>query len=82
MAVEIADLASRQPGFIKMDSARQDVGITVSYWESLEAIKEFKRISKHIEAQRAGKTQWYQWYDVKVCQVLREYSFDSEPLVA
>ena len=43
MADRMAELASQQPGYLGAESVRdaQGFGITVSYWESLEAIKEF-----------------------------------------
>ncbi len=77
MAEKMEQLAKQQPGFLGMDSARNEVGITVSYWESLEAIKNWKLQSDHLEAQLKGKTDWYSWYNVKICRVEREYSFDA-----
>ena len=38
MAEQMLELASRQPGFLGFETARQDIGISVSYWESLAAI--------------------------------------------
>lgn len=32
-------LARQQPGFLGVEPARNEVGITVSYWKSLGAIK-------------------------------------------
>jgi len=42
MAGKMVELASKQPGFIGVESAREDVGITVSYWSDLESIKNWK----------------------------------------
>jgi len=61
-----------------IDSARNDVGITVSYWKSLDAIKNWKQQSDHLEAQIKGKAEWYSWYDLKICKVEREYSFENK----
>ncbi|HRF37929.1 MAG TPA: antibiotic biosynthesis monooxygenase, partial [Saprospiraceae bacterium] len=33
-ALRMVELASNQPGFLGMESARNEVGITVSYWEN------------------------------------------------
>ena len=56
MAIKMVELAKAQPGFIGMESARSEIGITVSYWESLEAIRNWKANMEHLEAQEKGKT--------------------------
>lgn len=75
MAEKMERLAKEQNGFLGIDSARNDVGITVSYWESLESIKQWKAQTDHLEAIQKGKQDWYQSYNVKICKVEREYSF-------
>ncbi len=77
MADKMELLAKQQEGFLGMDSVRNDIGITISYWTSLDAIKNWKQQTDHLEAQLKGKTEWYSWYDVKICKVEREYSFNS-----
>jgi heme-degrading monooxygenase HmoA len=73
MSKAMEALAKQQKGFIGIDSAREDVGITVSYWKSLDAIKNWKENSKHLVAQKKGKQDWYIWYNVRICKVEREY---------
>lgn len=75
MATKMVELAKAQPGFIGMESARSEIGITVSYWESLEAIKNWKANMEHLEAQEKGKTTWYKNYKVRIAKVEREYEF-------
>lgn len=75
MAIKMVELAKAQPGFIGMESARSEIGITVSYWESLEAIKNWKANMEHVEAQEKGKTTWYKNYKVRIAKVEREYEF-------
>lgn len=75
MAEKMEDLARQQPGFLGIESARDTLGITVSYWESLEAIAHWKADLDHIEAQRMGVKSWYSHYKVRVCRVEREYEF-------
>jgi len=70
-------LAKQQLGFLSMDSARNEIGITVSYWESLDAIKKWKNQTDHLIAQQKGKKNWYAWYDVKICKVERAYSYNK-----
>ncbi|EAZ96106.1 hypothetical protein FBBAL38_01765 [Flavobacteria bacterium BAL38] len=75
MAIKMVELAKAQPGFIDMESARSEIGITVSYWESLEAIKNWKANMEHFEAQEKGRTTWYKNYRVRIAKVEREYEF-------
>jgi heme-degrading monooxygenase HmoA len=75
MANKMEALAKQQKGYLGIDSAKNDVGITVSYWETLEAIKNWKANTKHLFAQQKGREQWYNWYNVKICMVEREYEF-------
>ncbi len=76
MAQKMEDLAKTQSGFLGIDSAREGLGITVSYWESLEVIKIWKQNSEHLIAQQKGRKQWYSWYNTKICKVEREYEFE------
>jgi heme-degrading monooxygenase HmoA len=77
MAQKMEQLAKTQKGFLGIDSARNDLGITVSYWESLKAIASWKSNLEHIEAQNKGKTLWYKWYSVRICKVEHEYEFNQ-----
>lgn len=73
MSVQMEDLAQKQPGFLGMETVRQERGITVSYWESLEAIKAWKEQLEHQKAQTLGKSKWYKAYTVRVAKVERDY---------
>lgn len=73
MAERMVELAAQQPGFLGIESARDGLGITVSYWDSLEAIKQWKANLEHKEAQKKGREQWYSSYRVRVAKVEREY---------
>ena len=75
MSEKMEALAKTQSGFLGIDSAREGVGITVSYWESLDAIKSWKQHSEHLIAQQKGRSQWYSWYNTRICKVEREYDF-------
>ena len=76
MAEEIASAACDQPGYLGIESVRDDEGngITVSYWESMEAVKDWKQHARHRTAQAMGKSTWYEKYIVRICTVEREYS--------
>ena len=75
MAKEMMDLASRQPGYLGVEHARDKLGITASYWESLEDIANWKNQSAHLVAQEKGRAHWYSQYKVRICRVEREYDF-------
>jgi heme-degrading monooxygenase HmoA len=75
MAQKMEALAKEQPGYLGMESAREHMGITVSYWENVNAITQWKKQLDHTEAQRKGRSTWYSGYRVRICKVEREYSF-------
>ena len=75
MAQKMEELAKNQPGYLGLESAREEVGITVSYWDSLEAISDWKSNSEHILAQSKGIKDWYKNYHVRICKVEREYTW-------
>lgn len=76
-AAEMVALARQQPGFLGVDSAREEIGITVSYWESLDAIKQWKNHASHAIARKLGKEKWYQSFTTRICLVEKEYAFDT-----
>lgn len=73
MAERMLALAAEQPGFLGVESAREEMGITVSYWSDPEAIRRWKAQVEHREAQRLGRETWYSRYRVRVARVEREY---------
>lgn len=75
MAEEMEALAKVQPGYLDFESARSELGISISYWESLEAIARWKKNVDHQLAQKLGVENWYSWYKVRICRVEREYEF-------
>ncbi len=76
---EMVELASAQPGFLGVESARgaDGLGITVSYWRDEASIRAWREVADHRAAQRAGRARWYRAYRVRVCRVEREYGFVS-----
>jgi heme-degrading monooxygenase HmoA len=78
MAEAMETLAATMPGFLGIESARDGLGITVSYWESLEAIAAWKANAKHLVAQQRGREIWYEDFKVRICRVERDYDFTRE----
>jgi heme-degrading monooxygenase HmoA len=73
MANRMLELAQQQSGFLGIESARDDVGITVSYWENIESIKNWKTNIEHLEAQKTGRDIWYSSFKVRISKVERDY---------
>lgn len=74
-AKKMVVLAQEQEGFLGIESAREDVGITVSYWRDLEAIKRWKQNTEHIIAQKMGREKWYARYFLRIAKVESDYNF-------
>ena len=70
MAEQMLRLVHQQPGFLGVDSVRDKIGITVSYWSSLEAIDNWRKNLDHQRAKNQGKTKWYNTYEIKICKVI------------
>jgi heme-degrading monooxygenase HmoA len=66
-------LARQQDGYLGFESAREGLGITVSYWRDEDAARAWKQIAEHLVAQRKGRDRWYSDYRVRIATVVREY---------
>lgn len=73
----MVDLVQQQPGFLGFESAREEVGITVSYWEDEASVLKWASNLEHQEAQRLGKEKFYKSYTIRICKVERAYSFEN-----
>ncbi len=80
MADKMLELAKKQPGFLGVESARNDLGITVSYWKDLESIKSWKNNPEHIVAQQLGRSKWYQQYKIRICKVEQDRGFSVDDI--
>lgn len=78
MAERMVELAQLQKGFLGVESARNDIGITVSYWDRLESISNWKHNLEHTEAREKGRKLWYKKFTVRICKVERVYDFETE----
>lgn len=80
-ATRMVELARLQPGFLGVESARdeQGYGITVSYWTTLEAIAAWRAHAEHAVVQRSGQQRWYAHYELRVARVERAYGSGAAP---
>ena len=79
MAARMVELAQIQPGFLGVESARDEEGfcITVSYWRDEASIAAWKANAEHAVAQRLGWDRWYAAFRLRVCRVERQYGMDQ-----
>ncbi len=75
MAKRMTDLAKTQDGFLGMESAREEIGITVSYWKDLDSIKKWKHNAEHTLARDQGRDIWYESYKTRIAKVENDYGF-------
>jgi heme-degrading monooxygenase HmoA len=72
------ELAKEQDGFLGLETVRKELGITVSFWKNLKAIKDWKNNLEHIEARKLGRSIWYKQFKLRICKVERDYGFKKE----
>ncbi|MBN9619173.1 MAG: antibiotic biosynthesis monooxygenase, partial [Actinobacteria bacterium] len=53
-------LVVAQPGYLGVESARDGLGITVSYWRDAAAARAWKTVAEHRLAQQLGRERWYE----------------------
>ncbi len=72
-AETVLNLAQSQTGFLGIESARDVLGISVTYWDSLESIQKWSQNTRHAIAKKKGKTDFYKAYRTRISKVEREY---------
>ncbi|MDP2888205.1 MAG: antibiotic biosynthesis monooxygenase [Bacteroidota bacterium] len=76
MSDRMVELARQQHGFLGVESARNEIGITVSYWRDLESIRKWKENMEHSQARGKGREEWYQSFKTRIAKVEQDYGFD------
>jgi heme-degrading monooxygenase HmoA len=77
MSEKMFELASQQDGFLGVESAREGLGITVSYWKDPESIRKWKEHAEHKIAREKGRSDWYRSFKVRIARVERDYGFEK-----
>jgi heme-degrading monooxygenase HmoA len=75
MAERMFKLASEQPGYLGVESARDGLGITVSYWKDEQSVRAWKAVAEHLAAQEMGRRRWYSAYELRIAKVERAYRY-------
>ena len=76
-------LAQHQPGFLGVESVQGDdgIGITVSYWVDRAAISSWRQHAEHFAAQALGREEFYDWYRIRIAEVISERGFIASNIV-
>jgi heme-degrading monooxygenase HmoA len=72
-AEAMIELARQQPGFLGVESVRDGLGITVSYWRDLASISAWKENAQHSLARQRGRERWYAGFKTRIARVERDY---------
>ena len=82
-ADRMVTLAQQQPGFLGVEKVCGDdgIGITVSYWADRDAIKLWRGHAEHLIAQAMGRQEFYDWYRIRIAEVVSEHAFMSDNIV-
>ncbi len=51
--------------------------LSLSFWRDEEAVKEWRNVAEHRQAQRDGRNGIFSGYRLRVCNVIREYGLDD-----
>ena len=82
LAAELKPLLSEMPGFIALERfqslSNEGKILSLSWWESEEAVVQWKKNLMHKAAQEEGKKSIFAHYRIRVARVLREYASDEE----
>ena len=81
MNARMFELAQKQKGYIGIESAKAEIGLSVTYWETLEDIANWRNHAEHKLAQEKGYSTWYQAFATRICRVERD-NFYEKPLWA
>jgi len=76
MSDRMLELAEQQEGFLGVESARDVLGITVSYWKDQESIRKWKENTEHTTAREKGRNEWYLSFNVRIAKVERDYGLN------
>jgi heme-degrading monooxygenase HmoA len=76
-AERMVELAQTMPGVLGLESAREDSGITISFWQDEASIQHWKQQAEHKLAQQSGIKKWYASYELHIARVERYKKFTA-----
>ena len=51
--------------------------VSLSFWRDEEAVKNWRNVQKHREAQAKGRRGIFSGYRLRICQVIRDYGLNE-----
>ena len=84
LAAELLELAQQVEGFVDYTSLTADNGdhLSIAIFETIEAEARWRENVAHRAAQQRGRDQFYEWYDVSVCEELHRHRWSALPVTA
>jgi len=83
LAAQLRESLVKQPGFIQVERFQSLINegkiLSLSSWESEEAIAGWRAHAEHMVVQKEGKDRIFDSYRLRVAQVIRDYDFSSAP---
>ena len=77
MSARMLELAQKEKGFLGIESAHGEIGLSVTYWASLEDIARWKSHAEHKIAQAKGFETWYRAFATRVAKVEVDSFFEK-----
>ncbi|TMH32756.1 MAG: antibiotic biosynthesis monooxygenase [Betaproteobacteria bacterium] len=81
LADGLADDVSNSDGFISIERfesiTTKGKFVSLSFWRDEEAVRKWRNLQKHREAQKKGRGGIFRSYRLRVAHVLRDYTMDE-----
>jgi heme-degrading monooxygenase HmoA len=81
LAEGLADDVRNSEGFISIERfesiSNKGKFVSLSFWRDEEAVRKWRTLQKHREAQKKGRSGIFASYRLRVAQVLRDYTMDE-----
>ena len=75
-------LVTTMPGYLGHVSFREEStgrGVTISYFETMAALEQWRQHAVHREAQALGRSTFYEEYEIEVAEIVRHNEWRSSP---
>ena len=81
LAEGLGEDVAKSDGFISIERfqsiSNPERFVSLSFWRDEEAVRKWRNLQQHREAQAKGRGGIFSAYRLRVAQVLRDYSMDS-----
>ena len=81
LAAQLKPLVENIDGFISIERfqslANPDKYLSLSFWRDEEAVKEWRNLADHRQAQKQGREEIFNDYRLRVAGVIRDYGMNS-----